>query len=73
MSAGAGRDRRERLGSNLGGAGAAVPPDFGISRGIEHFREFLLDFAQAVGAQLEGGLVEGGGFRLLRALGIQVS
>jgi len=61
------------LGSGLIGTGTAVPPDLGIGRGIEHFRQFLLDFAEAVSAQLKSRLIHGCGIGLLRALGVQVA
>lgn len=36
----------------------SLPPNLGIIRTIEHVRQFLLNLAQPVGAQFEGGLIE---------------
>lgn len=33
------------------------PPDFGILRSVQHFGQFLLNLAQAIGAEFEGRLV----------------
>ena len=35
-----------------------LPPNLGIVRTVKHLRQFLLDLPQAIGSQLEGGLVD---------------
>ena len=49
------------------------PPDGGIVGTVEHLRQFLLDLAQAVGAQLERGLIDRIVPTFFRESGIQVA
>src|ERR1700751_1615871 len=51
----------------------SFPPDLGIVRTVEHGRQFLLDLAQAVGAQLEGSLIDRIVSALFRETSVEVT
>jgi hypothetical protein len=68
-------ETRTELDCDLGllPSSGSLPPDLGIVGTIQHVRQLLFDFAQAVGAQLESCLIQ----RIVPALfgetGVQVT